>query len=151
MSFIGMNVQQFLSGLWSVFMAKNLKMVNLLDFYGSMLTEKQQEVAHLYFDEDLSLSEIAELLGITRQGVRDYVKKIENALSYFEEKLQMAESYEKMQLRAHQIKETIDLLGQYNQKYLFSAELTKRLKLISELTEKMLTEQVGQDGGIPNV
>ncbi|MDR1260659.1 MAG: DNA-binding protein [Oscillospiraceae bacterium] len=127
-------------------MAKNLNVVNLLDFYGAMLTDKQQEVAHLYFDEDLSLSEIAGRLGITRQGVRDHIKKVEDAVFSLEKRLCVAANYAKMQLRCRQIKEVIDSLSQYNQKYLFSAELTKRLKLISELMEKMLEEQAGQSG-----
>ena len=52
-------------------MAKNLEITVLYDFYGDLLTEKQQEVIELYYNEDLSLAEIAALSGITRQGVRD--------------------------------------------------------------------------------
>ena len=52
-------------------MAKNLEIALLFDFYGEMLTEKQRDVVELYYDDDLSLSEIAENEGITRQGVRD--------------------------------------------------------------------------------
>ncbi|MBQ7847547.1 MAG: DNA-binding protein, partial [Clostridia bacterium] len=42
----------------------------LLDFYGELLTERQRELADLYYNDDLSLSEVAEECGITRQGVR---------------------------------------------------------------------------------
>lgn len=52
-------------------MAKNLEVSFLLDFYGEMLTQKQHDFLVYYYDEDLSLSEIAENEGITRQGVRD--------------------------------------------------------------------------------
>ena len=55
-------------------MAKNLEISILLDYYGQMLTEKQLEVAQLYYNEDLSLAEIAQLANITRQGVRDSIK-----------------------------------------------------------------------------
>lgn len=68
-------------------MAKNLDISLLLDFYGQMLTEKQREVAELYYNEDLSLAEIAEHSGITRQGVRDSIKRAENQLLDYEEKL----------------------------------------------------------------
>lgn len=56
-------------------MAKNLEITVLYDFYGDLLTEKQQEVIELYYNEDLSLAEIAALSGITRQGVRDSIKR----------------------------------------------------------------------------
>ena len=55
-------------------MAKDLRITFLLDFYGDMLTEKQREVVECYYNEDLSLAEIAEEKGITRQGVRDGIK-----------------------------------------------------------------------------
>lgn len=54
---------------------KNLDISVLLDFYGDMLTEKQREVIGFYYNEDLSLSEIGEFEGITRQGVRDSIKR----------------------------------------------------------------------------
>ena len=50
-------------------MPKNLEISILLDYYGQMLTEKQREVAQLYYNEDLSLAEIAQFANITRQGV----------------------------------------------------------------------------------
>ena len=61
-------------------MAKNLEISFLLDFYGEMLTKKQHDFLIYYYDEDLSLSEIAENEGITRQGVRDAIKRAENQL-----------------------------------------------------------------------
>lgn len=62
----------------------------LLDFYGSALTERQRQTAELYFQEDLSLAEIAEMTGITRQGVRDGLKKAETALYRMENDLGIA-------------------------------------------------------------
>ena len=59
----------------------------LLQIYGKMLTEKQYELANDYYNNDLSLSEIAENNNITRQAVRDVIKKGENKLFEFEEKL----------------------------------------------------------------
>ena len=58
----------------------------LLDFYGDLLTEKQRECCSMYFNEDLSLSEIAEQRGISRQGVWDNIRHGEAALRETEEK-----------------------------------------------------------------
>ena len=66
---------------------KNLAYSVLLDFYGPVLTEKQRLILMEYYDEDLSLAEIAENFGITRQGVRDAIKHGEAALDELEAKL----------------------------------------------------------------
>lgn len=66
---------------------KNLEISVLLDYYGSLLPDKQRELTELYYNEDLSLSEIAENEGITRQGVRDSIKRAENTLASIESKL----------------------------------------------------------------
>ena len=58
----------------------------LLDFYGQLLTDKQRETCELYFNEDLSLAEIAEQCGISRQGVWDNVRRAVAALEEIEEK-----------------------------------------------------------------
>ena len=68
-------------------MSKNLDITLLLDFYGDMLTDKQRSFLSLYYNDDLSLSEIAADEGITRQGVRDALKKGGAELLQFEEKL----------------------------------------------------------------
>ena len=58
----------------------------LLDFYGELLTEKQRECYDLHYNEDLSLSEIAEQCGISRQGVWDNIRRADAALQELEEK-----------------------------------------------------------------
>ena len=58
----------------------------LLDFYGELLTEKQRDCFDMHYNEDLSLSEIAEQLGISRQGVWDNIRRAESALKEIEEK-----------------------------------------------------------------
>ena len=57
------------------------------DFYGDMLTDKQRDMIEQYYDQDLSLSEIAENAGISRQGVRDSVKRAEMQLIEMEDRL----------------------------------------------------------------
>ena len=62
------------------------RMAKLFDFYGDLLTERQREFYDLYYNEDLSLAEIAENYGISRQGVRDVIVRAEAAMSEIEEK-----------------------------------------------------------------
>ncbi|MBQ7876334.1 MAG: YlxM family DNA-binding protein [Clostridia bacterium] len=76
-------------------MEKNLRYSALLSIYGALLTEKQLDTMEYYYDEDLSLGEIAENTGISRQGVRDFIKRGEELLDLYEEKLGL---YEKTKL-----------------------------------------------------
>ncbi|CCO08482.1 YlxM family DNA-binding protein [Desulforamulus hydrothermalis] len=67
---------------------KEFHKINLLyDFYGSLLTERQQNFIQLYYGEDLSLGEIAEQFEVTRQAVHDTIKRAEQILQNYEEKL----------------------------------------------------------------
>ncbi len=70
-------------------MEKNVQIGILLDIYGKLLTEKQKKLLEDYYNNDLSLSEIAENENITRQAVRDNLKKGENNLFEYEQKLQL--------------------------------------------------------------
>ena len=70
---------------------KNLNMGFLLDFYGDILPERKRSVMDMYYNEDLSLAEIASEIGISRQGVRDIIKKTEEELTFYEEKLGLAQ------------------------------------------------------------
>ncbi len=72
-------------------MAKNLEISSLLDTYGDLLTDKQRAVTEYYYDDDLSLAEIAENEGVTRQAVRDVIHRTELQLISFEERLGFAE------------------------------------------------------------
>ena len=69
---------------------KNLNIGYLLDFYGDVLTERRRDALDFYYNNDMSLSEIAEEMDISRQGVRDLIKKAEEELLFYEEKLGLA-------------------------------------------------------------
>lgn len=75
---------------------KDIKISLLLDFYGEILTDKQREAVELYYNEDLSLSEIAEQTDITRYGIRDRIVKSELILREMEEKLGLAKRFNDM-------------------------------------------------------
>jgi len=73
---------------------KSVEMTLLFDLYGELLTEKQQQLFDLYYNEDLSLAEIAELLKISRQGVRDGIVRAEALLKNFDDILSLSETLE---------------------------------------------------------
>ncbi len=89
-------------------MSKNLTMTVLLDFYGELLTQKQRTALKSYYDEDCSLSEIAEEMNISRQGARDFIKRGETQLSEFEEKLGLAKRFVKINQLTDLIDEVIE-------------------------------------------
>ena len=72
-------------------MEKNVRISMLCQIYGKLLTEKQLDILENYYDNDLSLSEIAQNENITRQAVRDIIMKGENKLFEYEEKLRIME------------------------------------------------------------
>ena len=72
-----------------------LIMALLYDYYGELLTEKQQTCFDLYYNQDLSLSEIAEEQGISRQGVHDLIRRCDKILSGYEEKLKLISKFQK--------------------------------------------------------
>jgi predicted DNA-binding protein YlxM (UPF0122 family) len=82
---------------------KNLKLACLLDFYGEVLSERKQSVLSLYYNEDLSLAEIAEEIGISRQGVRDLIKKAEEELLFLEEKLGLEKKFNEALTKSDEI------------------------------------------------
>ena len=88
-------------------MAKDYNIGLLIDFYGSLLSDRQRDMISLYYEEDLSLSEIAADVGITRQGVRDSVKKAEAILTEAEEKLCLARRFKELSDKIEDIKEKL--------------------------------------------
>ena len=73
------------------------RMTMLLDFYGEILTQRQREFFDLYYNEDLSLAEIAENYGISRQGVRDAIVRAETAMEELEDKTGLLKRFMRMQ------------------------------------------------------
>ena len=85
-----------------------LTMALLYDYYGELLTEKQRTCFDLYYNQDLSLSEIAEEQGISRQGVHDLVKRCSQTLKGYEEKLHLVEKFVSIREKVKQIDELLD-------------------------------------------
>ena len=111
-------------------MAKNMEIALLLDFYGEMLTEKQKDMVELYYNDDLSLSEIAENAGISRQGVRDSIKRAEGQLLEMEERLGLVRRFREMQRGFEVICNAAQEIGELNQRLLYSREVAARVDII---------------------
>lgn len=75
-------------------MEKYFMMSYLIDIYASLLTEKQVKVLEYYYNDDISLSEIAGILNISRQGVYDTLKRAEKIVLEYDEKLELLKKYE---------------------------------------------------------
>ncbi len=81
------------------------RMTMLYDFYGDVLTDRQKEFYDLYYNEDLSLGEIAENYDITRQGVRDVIVRAEATLTELEDKTGLIKRFHTMHHQLEQIRE----------------------------------------------
>lgn len=120
-------------------MPKNLEIALLLDFYGDMLTEKQRDVVELYYNEDLSLAEIASHSGITRQGVRDSIKRAESQLLDYEDRLRLAGRFRKIQAYLDEITDLAKDIERINDRFGASQEIYNRtgriVTLAGEISE----------------
>ena len=102
----------------------------LFDIYGDLLTEHQRKIYSDVVDNDFSLSEIGEEMGISRQGVHDAVKRIDKILNDYEEKLHFAEKYLKNTETVEKIKEELNGLDN-------KESVKKILNYLNELTEDL--------------
>ena len=85
-------------------MDKDLKFGLLLDFYGGLLSQRQSDIMNFYYNEDLSLGEISEEIGISRQGVRDAVQKSQKLLLQFDEQLGLLKRFDEIKIAVDEIK-----------------------------------------------
>ena len=102
---------------------QTFRMTMLLDFYGDVLTERQKEFFDLYYNEDLSLSEIAENYGISRQGVRDVIVRAEAILTELEDKTGIIRRFHRMQEQFGQMERAVDAIAQRNEAHWQDDEL----------------------------
>ena len=123
-------------------MAKDFEMGYLLDFYGEVLTPKQREMLNQYYNDDLSLSEIGENFGITRQGARDAIKHGETTLKELEAKVGFAGRYRRVQEKLEELEQLViaarfECPGPYARlpTTAYAATLNKMLGLIRSIDE----------------
>ncbi|MFW5790278.1 MAG: YlxM family DNA-binding protein [Bacillota bacterium] len=108
---------------------KTLTFGRLFDFYGPLLTDRQQEIIRAYYYQDLSLAEIANNLEISRQAVYDHLSRAKGQLIDYEEKLELVSRYQEVQEETGKIlerlKDTTPLTAQDRQDLKESIELIK--------------------------
>jgi len=118
-------------------MAKNLDISILLDYYGNVLTDKQREVVEWYYNEDLSLAEIAEHTGITRQGVRDCIKRAEIQLLECEDQLGLRKRFGELQVTLDEIADRAAELQEESHRLFGSQILWGKAQRIIDLTHEI--------------
>ena len=89
---------------------KNMRLAYLIDFYIDLLDAHSQNILRAYYDDDLSLAEIASGEGISRQGIRHIIKKSEELILFYEEKLGLARKHEELEAAAEMLSSVKDEL-----------------------------------------
>lgn len=116
------------------------RMTMLYDFYGELLTDRQKEFYDLYYNEDLSLAEIAENYGITRQGVRDVIVRAEQILTETEDKTGLIRRFHKMQESIHEIEGALNTIVALNLEKYQDDELESLCSRIQSSVEELKKE-----------
>lgn len=112
-------------------MEKNIEISLLFDFYGQLLKEQQQQAVSLYYNDDLSLAEIAAQLNITRQGVRDSIKRAEAQLYLYEDKLGLFKRFKRTETELLKIEDLANkLIVNYDKK--LAEEILETAKSLHE-------------------
>ncbi|MGP1569957.1 MAG: YlxM family DNA-binding protein [Eubacteriales bacterium] len=105
----------------------------LYDFYGKLLTQKQKDVFSLYYSENMSLSEIADEFGISRQAVHDNLKNAQNALESYENELELIK---RTQMREKLAKRAYALIDE-SLKFEVDCDNQKKLRELKDIVEAM--------------
>ena len=116
------------------------RMTMLYDFYGELLTERQQEFFDLYYNEDLSLAEIAENYGISRQGVRDVIVRAEGIMTEMEDKTGIIKRFHMMQKTLTDASENMDKIISINGNKYFDLELDSLAHKVKNTLEELKQE-----------
>ena len=112
---------------------QTFRMTMLFDFYGELLTDRQKEFYDLYYNEDLSLSEIAENYGISRQGVRDAIKRAEGQLYEMESRLGFVKKWNGIKTTLGDIINCAEEISDYNLNHGLSREINDTTVKIKSL------------------
>ena len=121
-------------------MSKNLEISVLLDYYGGMLTDKQRDVIDLYYNQDLSLAEIAEHEKISRQGGRDNIKRGEAYLTELEENLHLAKQTVSLLALLEDIQRRNREIYRINEESKYSSEIKEHAVAIEDMLKTFLKE-----------
>lgn len=109
----------------------------LLDFYGQLLTERQYEIMDLHYNSDLSLGEIAEDLGISRQGVYDSIRKAKQTLADYEKRLGLVERFREHEKSIEKALISLKHIGEKVPDLVKNQDYIKATNLLKELLETL--------------
>ena len=118
---------------------KTIQIAMLYDFYGELLTPRQKEVLQYYYEENYSLSETAEELGVSRQAVHDTIHKAEKALRGYEQKLGLVERFKRTEADTQRAVEELDQIigyltdGSSAERAVFDNKMIEKLKNVKNI------------------
>ncbi|GAB6088267.1 putative DNA-binding protein [Alkaliphilus crotonatoxidans] len=118
---------------------KTIEISMLYDFYSQLLTEKQQEMIDLYYNQDFSLGEIAEVFAVSRQAVYDTLKRTEKILYEYEEKLKLVQLFTKRSEAIEEVLAKVVRLEQRLREKAGNEEIKAHLEGIKGLLSDMLS------------
>ena len=113
------------------------RMTMLFDFYGELLTKRQKEFFDLYYNEDLSLSEIAENTGISRQGVRDVIVRAEAAMQEVEDKTGLIRRFYQMRQHIADIESAVQEVKKLNYRQYEDPRLDELMETVSQAVKAL--------------
>lgn len=114
---------------------KNLNLSLLLDFYGDILSDRQKDMLDMYYNDDFSLSEVADAFSISRQGVRSVLKKGENILFEMEDKLHLAKRFLDMKVKSSEIADQLEKINKEINDDGISSKIHTLIKEIKEMAD----------------
>ncbi len=114
-----------------------LEVTVLLDFYGQLLTKRQYEIMDLHYNSDLSLGEIAEDLGISRQGVHDSIRKAKQTLEGYEKRLGLVERFREQETDIEKTLVTLRVMGEKAPELTKNTDYNKAVELLEKLLDTL--------------
>lgn len=123
-------------------MEKNVEITLLYDIYGKLLTDKQAEAIELYYNDDLSLAEIADNTGISRQGVRDNLKRAEAILYDTEDKLGIAQRFLRIRKKTAEINGIINEIEHSQGARIISDDMKRKINKILLIIEEINSDNL---------
>lgn len=123
-------------------MEKNVEITLLYDIYGKLLTDKQAEAIELYYNDDLSLAEIADNTGISRQGVRDNLKRAEAILYDTEDKLGIAQRFLRIRKKTAEIDGIINEIEHSQGTRTISDDMKRKINKILLIIEEINSDNL---------
>ncbi|MCI5997772.1 MAG: DNA-binding protein [Peptoniphilaceae bacterium] len=115
-------------------MEKIVEIAVLFDYYGKLLSDKQYDIVEQYCNDDLSLRELAELNGISKQGISDILNRSEKKLEFYERELKLVEKFENISNSLREINQIINSI----QDFVEVQDLLKILDIIRKKNDEII-------------